>query len=180
MQASRLERWKGQELLLDALGRMDTFPGWESWLAGGAQRPAEEEYLSGLRAQAQVLGERVRFLGQRSDVPRLLAAADIHCQSNTGPEPFGIAFIEALYAGLPVVTTALGGALEIVDGSCGELVPPGDALALAAALTRLIRDPNRRSHLGTPGPQRAGLLCDVQGQLRRLNELLARATWAAT
>jgi glycosyltransferase involved in cell wall biosynthesis len=49
----------------------------------------------------------------RSDVARLLAAADIHCQPNIGPEPFGITFIEALYAGLPLVTTSIGGAIEM-------------------------------------------------------------------
>ena len=48
-------------------------------------------------------------------VPRLMAAADIYCQPNTTPEPFGIAFVEALAAGVPVVTTAMGGPLEIVD-----------------------------------------------------------------
>ena len=67
----------------------------------------------------------MRWLGQRRDVPELLAAADIYCQPNVGAEPFGIVFVEALYTGLPVVTTALGGALEIIDASCGVLVPPG-------------------------------------------------------
>ena len=57
-------------------------------------------------------------------------AADIHCQPNTAPEPFGLVFVEALYAGLPVVTTALGGALEILTDACGVLVPAGDAPAL--------------------------------------------------
>ena len=61
-----------------------------------------------------------------TDVPRLLAAADIHCQPNISPEPFGIAFIEALAAGLPVVTSAIGGAIEIVDDTCGRLVPASD------------------------------------------------------
>ena len=86
---------------------------------------------------------------------RCWPSADIHCQPNTGPEPFGIAFVEALYAGLPVVTTRLGGALEIVNETCGVLVPPGDAGALAAALRRLIADPAERSRLGRAGPARA-------------------------
>ena len=49
---------------------------------------------------------RVRFLGERRDVAACMHAADIHCQPNTAPEPFGLVFVEALYAGLPVVTTA--------------------------------------------------------------------------
>src|SRR3989442_10685285 len=116
--------------------------------------------------------DRVMFLGQRSDVPRILAAADIHCQPNTGAEPFGITFIEALYAGIPVVTTAMGGAQEIVDDSCGILVPPNDPQALAASLRQLIQDSALRSRLGTAGPIRARQLCDPAAQMARLGELL--------
>jgi glycosyltransferase involved in cell wall biosynthesis len=115
----------------------------------------------------------VRFLGQRSDAPELLAAADVHCQPNTGPEPFGVAFVEALYAGLPVVSTALGGALEIVDESCGVLVPPGEVGELRAALRGLIADPAERSRLGRGGPARARALCEPRRALDRICDLLA-------
>jgi glycosyltransferase involved in cell wall biosynthesis len=174
LQACRLERWKGQALLLEALTRLAATPGWVCWIAGGAQRPHEEKYLAELRRSAGLGGiaERVRFLGQRSDVPELLAAADIHCQPNTGPEPFGIAFVEALYAGLPVVATELGGAREIVDASCGVLVPPHDPGALQAALRRLIADPVERARLGCAGPTRARMLCDPGAALDRLHLLL--------
>ena len=98
-------------------------------MVGGAQRPEEQEYMREIQEKAIQLGigERVRFLGQRSDVPSLLAAADIFSQPNLGAEPFGIVFIEALAAGLPVVTTAMGGPQEIIDESCGFVAPPGDA-----------------------------------------------------
>jgi glycosyltransferase involved in cell wall biosynthesis len=174
LQFCRLERWKGHALLLEALGCLADLPAWACWVAGGSQRPHESLYLDELRQTAKSLGiaQRVRFLGLRDDIPRLLAAADIHCQPNTGPEPFGIAFVEAIYAGLPVVTTALGGALEIVDPSCGVLVPPGDAAALADALRMLIDDPERRRVLGTAGPARAAALCDPSRQFQRLYEML--------
>ncbi len=72
VQACRLERWKGHTVLLSALGQLRQQPGWVCWIVGGAQRPHEAEYLRELQAQAQELGiaERVRFLGQRTDVPR--------------------------------------------------------------------------------------------------------------
>jgi glycosyltransferase involved in cell wall biosynthesis len=173
VQTSRMQEWKGQRLLLEALGRLRQVPGWRAWVAGGAQRPEEEEYLAGLRAQAEGLGlaERVRFLGQRSDVPRLLKAADIHCQPNMGAEPFGIAFVEALQAGLPVVTTAMGGPLEIVDATCGVLVPPEPG-AVAAELRRLIEDAGARARLGAAGPARAAALCDPSVFLRELDAAL--------
>ena len=86
-------------------------------------------YVDALVAAARRLGidDRVRWLGERQDVRRLLGAADVHCQANVAPEPFGIAYVEALAAGLPVVASRAGGAMEIVDESCGVLVPAGDS-----------------------------------------------------
>jgi glycosyltransferase involved in cell wall biosynthesis len=169
-QACRLERWKGHSLLLNALGHLANVPGWVCWIAGGVQRPCEEAYFAELRHQAAALGigDRVRFLGQRDDVPNLLAAADIHCQPNIGAEPFGVAFVEALHAGLPVVTTAMGGALEIVSDSCGILVPPGSVGDLAVALLRLIHDSGLRERLGKNGPIRARELSDPASQLYKI------------
>jgi glycosyltransferase involved in cell wall biosynthesis len=176
IQASRLERWKGQTLLLSALEQLRDVPNWVCWIAGGTQRPHEAQYLQELQAQARELGiiDRVQFLGQRADVPHLLVAADIHCQPNTGPEPFGIAFVEALYAGLPVVTTAMGGGLEIVDESCGKLVAPDDANALSQVLRSLITNPGERVELSAGGPARAYQLCDPAKQMTRLHDLLSQ------
>lgn len=173
LQASRMEAWKGHSLHLEALGKLKDLPGWVCWMAGGAQRPHEREYLASLERRAKALGisERVRLLGQRGDVPALLSAADIHCQPNTGAEPFGLAFIEALYAGLPVVATALGGPLEIVDERCGFKVAPEPA-AVAEALRRLVTEPELRQRLGKAGPARARALCDPARQLPALAGLL--------
>lgn len=170
LQASRLERWKGQAVHVEALGRLKDLPGWEAWFAGGAQRAGEGEFLAELRSRAAGLGvaDRVKFLGQRADVPRLMAAADVYCQPNTGPEPFGIVLVEALYAGLPVVTSGTGGAAEIVTPGCGVLCPAGDAGAVAAALGGLIADPVRRGELGRAGPARAAELCDPARQVAAL------------
>jgi glycosyltransferase involved in cell wall biosynthesis len=177
IQASRMEKWKGHGLTLKALSLLSDIPNWVCWLAGGGQRPHEVEYFNELKASAERLkiADRIRFLGQRSDVARLLAAADIHCQPNTGPEPFGIAFIEALLAGLPVVTTEIGGAREIVSPDCGLLVPPDDAQALARALRRLMEDRALRERLGSQGPARAKELCDPATQIEKLKQSLAGA-----
>ncbi|HET7231351.1 MAG TPA: glycosyltransferase [Longimicrobium sp.] len=174
-QASRMEPWKGHRVHLEALGRMADDPRWTCWLAGGAQRPAELRHRDEMRALADRLGigGRVRWLGERADVPRLLAAADLLCQPNLGPEPFGMTYVEAMHAGLPVVAAATGGALEIVTPSTGLLVPPGDAAATAGALRRLIGDAALRARLGAAGPARARELSDPAGQMRRLHALLA-------
>jgi glycosyltransferase involved in cell wall biosynthesis len=178
IQVSRMEPWKGQVAHLEALSRLKDSPDWVCWQVGGAQNPGEEKYLRLLQETASSLGvaDRVHFLGHRSDIAKLLGAADIFCQPNTGPEPFGITFIEALYARLPLVTTNIGAAREIVDHSCGVLVPPGDSNALAASLRALIQDPTRRATLGAAGPERAGKLCNPTTQMRRLNEFLVSRT----
>jgi glycosyltransferase involved in cell wall biosynthesis len=174
LQSSRLEEWKGQAILIAALGRMKELPGWEAWIAGGVQKSGESDYLSALRRRVEELGisERVRFLGQRSDVRQLMAAADVYCQPNTGPEPFGLAFVEALQAGLPVVTSGFGGAAEIVDATCGILTRPADIAAVSTALVELIDNPVRRAELGLKGPGRAAELCDPPRQLERLAHAL--------
>jgi glycosyltransferase involved in cell wall biosynthesis len=176
IQPSRVEAWKGHAALVDALGELRDLPKWTWWQVGGVQRPFEAAYLDSIRERARTLEivDRVRFTGERSDVPRLLAAADIHCQANLQPEPFGIAFVEALSAGLPVVTVALGGALEIVDDSCGLLVPPGDTRALSAALRRLITEPALRTRLSAAAPARARRVSDPARQIDRLQDALER------
>ena len=175
MQASRLAQLKGQIILLLALAQQHDTPAWVCWIAGGVQRPHEALYLQTLHTQVQELGiaDRIQFLGQRADVSRLLAAADIYCQPNIEPETFGIAFVEALYAGLPVVTTALGGAVEIVDESCGRLVAPNDANALSKVLGILITNHEERDALTAKGSARAYQLCDPARQLTQLHALLA-------
>ncbi|HEX8697776.1 MAG TPA: glycosyltransferase, partial [Myxococcaceae bacterium] len=177
IQACRMEEWKGHRLLLEALGRLRTLPGWKLWVAGGAQRPHEVRYLESLEALALERGirERVRFLGQRGDVAQLLRAADVHCQPNVSPEPFGLAFIEALQAGLPVITTEMGGPLEIIDETCGRLVPPR-AESLAEALSWLVEEPEERRRLAAGGPARAAALCEPSVFLRGLREDLERLT----
>jgi glycosyltransferase involved in cell wall biosynthesis len=171
--ASRLERWKGHAELLRAAARLRGH--WTIWVAGAPQRPHEAVYERELRALADRLGirDRVRFLGERRDVPRLFRGADVHCQPNIAPEPFGVAFIEALYASVPVVTSDLGGAREIVTPECGALIAPGDREALTRTLQSLIDDPARRAKLGSGGPARARALCDPSAQIAALERALA-------
>jgi glycosyltransferase involved in cell wall biosynthesis len=177
VQVSRMEAWKGQRIHLQALGSLRAVPNWTCWFVGGAQNTREATYLKSLEQETLQLGisDRVRFVGHRSDVPNVLAAADIFCQPNIAPEPFGLSFVEALGAGLPVVSSSIGGALEIVDSTCGVLVAPGDRPALATALLRLISDPETRKRLAHAGPYRARTLCDPQTQMTAIAAILERA-----
>jgi glycosyltransferase involved in cell wall biosynthesis len=178
VQACRMDSWKGHRVLLAALAALGERPEWTCWLIGGAQRHGEERYvlqLIELTRQLQ-LSDRVRFAGERSDVTRLLSAADLLCQPNISPEPFGIAFVEALGAGLPVVTSRLGGATEIVDELCGRLVEPNDPVRLCMTLETLILDGDLRRRLAANAPERARALCDPASQVQRLHACLEAMT----
>jgi len=168
---SRIEELKGYAVLIDALGQLRDLPGWACWVVGAAQRLHEVELVAKLKATIDRLGmaARVRFLGARSDVPQVMGGADIYCQPNTGGEGFGLTFVEAMHARLPVVTSRIGGAVEIVTEACGRLCPPGDAGAVAGALRELIGNAGLRRRLGEAGPARATELCDPTRQLRALH-----------
>lgn len=83
-----------------------------------------------------------------------------------------MALLEAMAAGLPVVATGVGGSPEVVvDGVTGLLVPPGDAAALADALTRLAQDPDLRHEMGAAGKQRVEAQFSLSSTVAALNNL---------
>lgn len=101
------------------------------------------------------LESHVRMLGLSTDVPHLLAAADVALLTSVS-EGIPLTLIEAMGARLPVVSTDVGGVGEVVeDGSSGLLAPSGDHEALAGHLLRLAADPSLRSRMGQLGYNRA-------------------------
>lgn len=175
VQVSRLEAWKGQHVTIAALARLKDLPGWTCWIVGGPQRSSEGRYLRDLQRRVQEVGiaDRVRFAGEREDVATVLRSADIFCQPNTEPEPFGLSLLEALRAGLPVVTSASGGATEIVDETCGALAPANNAHAVAAALRRLVTDGSLRERLARHARLRPLQLCNPALQMPRIERVLS-------
>ena len=174
-QATRMDSWKGHRELIEALGLLKEVPNWVFVIAGGPQNPKEELYYEALQEQAKSLGiaDKVRFLGRRKDVPRLLVASDIYCQANTGSEGFSLSFTEAFSAGLPVVTTDIGSASEVVPPEVGVLTPVRDAPALASALRKLIENKNHREALGAAARAHIVKLSATQQQIHRIyTELL--------
>ena len=96
----------------------------------------------------------IYLLGFRSDVAALMAACDIFVLPAPA-EPFGLVLIEAMAMGKPVIAAAAGGPLEIVaDGETGLLFEPGDAASLAAAMRRLLENPDLRQRMGQAGRRR--------------------------
>ena len=94
------------------------------------------------------LDEVVTISGWRSDIPALLSSLSLFV-SAARSEPFGLAIVEAMATGLPVIAAASEGALEIIeDGHSGKLVPCGDADTMAQVINDLLDDPHERSRLG--------------------------------
>ena len=173
IQVCRMAERKGHTRLLRALAALKSLP-WTCWIVGGPQREKESFYFDRVQSLVGELGiaDRVCFLGTRNDVPELLAAADIFCHPNTyPPEPFGIALVEALQAGLPVVTSAMGGPIEIVTEQCGFLVPPEDNAALAGALRRLLTEDRLRQEMSASARAR-GEVFRASVQIPLLNAAL--------
>ncbi|WP_431986660.1 glycosyltransferase family 4 protein [Streptomyces griseoflavus] len=143
-----LERHRGHDVLLDATHawrRRDPVPlvvlAGEGPLRGELQRRIEEEELP------------VRLLGRREDVGDLLAAADVALLPSRWEARSPLAQ-EALHARVPLVATRVGGIPELV-GDAAELVPYGNARALADAVTGLLDDPGRRELLRERGARQA-------------------------
>ncbi len=105
----------------------------------------------------------------------LFAAADVFVLPTAG-ETMGFAIIEAMAAGLPVISTRVGAVPEVVDdGTTGILVPPGDVAALTGALKRLAEHPELRREMGAAGRRRARQLFDERVNGPRVLELLKTA-----
>ncbi len=137
---ARLEPQKNPELLAEACSALQ-HPA-ELLIAGeGSLRPQLEKHSG------------VTLLGVRSDIPELMADADVFALSSDY-EGHPVALLEAMAAGLPVVATAVGGVPEIV-GDAGLLVPPRDIEAFRNALVQLQRDPSLREELSRRARERA-------------------------
>ena len=161
---ARMVDQKGHRHLIDALGILaPRWPNLVTLLAG-------EGPLEGvLRAQCAALGlgDRVRFLGYRRDVPELLAAADLVVLPSLY-EGLPLVAIEALAAGRPLVASEVDGTPEVViHETTGLLVPPANPAALAAAIDRLLGDPALASRLGSEGQKFAQENFAVQRQIEQ-------------
>ncbi|CAL9647212.1 D-inositol-3-phosphate glycosyltransferase [Streptomyces sp. enrichment culture] len=148
MAVGSLERHRGYDVLLDAARawrRLDPVPlvviAGEGPLRGELQARIEEEGLP------------VRLIGRRDDITDLLAAADLALLPSRW-EARSVLAQEALHARVPLVATEVGGIPELV-GDAAELVPYGDAKALAEAVVRLLGDQERRDLLVAKGARQA-------------------------
>lgn len=149
--AGRIAPEKGLNVLLEALGHIAEMP-WRLTVCGTG---SEKDVMPLVRLARQLgIDSRVDWKGHVDSVAQEMAAADILVLPSVVPESFGLAALEGMAQGLPVVTTDNGAQREIVDdGVSGLLVPPSSPEALADALGRLIADPEMRRRMGEKGKE---------------------------
>ncbi len=167
----RLAAVKGVPILLDALQKLaQDIPEVRLQLIGdGPERATLEARVAELG-----LTERVRFLGYRSqsEVAETLAQTDAFVLPSFA-EGVPVVLMEAMAAGVPVVTTRIAGVPELVrEGACGWLVPPGDVTALTEALTKVLRSRTERLAMGELGRAIVSEDFNMQTEAARLSHLI--------
>jgi len=156
----RIDTWKGHDVFVRAVASLvPRIPRIKGIIAGEvsdiARRAGFDVDLHQLVEELGI-GSHVVFAGFRTDVPRLMAAADVVVHSATEPEPFGRVIAEGMIAGRPVIATNAGGVPEIIDDrESGLLVPCGDVTAMADAMAYLHDHPTEARSLAEEGRRRA-------------------------
>ena len=161
---------KNHALLVEAFAQVRAdAPLYLLLVGGGELENAVREQVAGLGLQG-----RVRFLGVRADVADILRASDMFVLSSRW-EGNPLSVMEAMAAGLPVVSTAVGGVPELVrEGVTGLLVPSEDAGALAQAMQALVDDPVRRQAMGAAARRHAVAHFDIRHTVRGYEQLYER------
>jgi glycosyltransferase involved in cell wall biosynthesis len=159
---------KGVDHLLRAFDRLPT----ETVLVYAGNGPAFAD-LQSLRESLRSR-DRIHLLGYRTDREVLLDAADVCVVPSVWDEAFGLAALEAMVRGKPVVATTVGGIPEVIrHGVTGLLVPPGDADKLAAAIASLLADRAAATRIGAAARDDVAKRFTSDTQLSRLTELFA-------
>jgi glycosyltransferase involved in cell wall biosynthesis len=163
-------RWKGQDVFLSAAAKVDPslsaqarfyIIGGPIYKTGGSQWSIEELKT---RAGGLGLGDRVGFAGFQPDPAAAIRGLDVVVHASTRPEPFGRVIVEGMACGKAVIAVRGGGSAELFEHERTALgIPPDDPEALAAAMSRLIADPELRVALGVRGRASAASRFDRSG-----------------
>jgi glycosyltransferase involved in cell wall biosynthesis/2-polyprenyl-3-methyl-5-hydroxy-6-metoxy-1,4-benzoquinol methylase len=167
---SRLDWWKGHELLFSAIRRMsDKIPSNKLLFLIVGDGP-EKSNLNKL-ADSFGIREKIIFTGLRNNIPELMNLCDVIVNPSVKPEPFGRVVIEAMACGKTVIATDIGGHKEIIaDGVDGLLVKP-DADALADTILRAASDPKLRSMISANARTKVLSQFDIGNHVMRLESI---------
>jgi glycosyltransferase involved in cell wall biosynthesis len=170
---TRLEPQKAIDVLLRAVSLLNArVPNLVTLIAGDGTHRAKLETL----AEHLGLGERVRFLGWRSDAVELLGALDVFCMTSRW-EGCPMVLLEAMAMRCPVVASDIGGVREIVvHPDTGLLVQPDNPEAVAAAILRLLASNTERARMGQAARRRIEQCFNAEGMLQAYAQLYRELT----
>ncbi len=168
---ARIDAIKDHVTLLDAWARLYrscVSGNRELWIIGDGELKGELE----MQARSLTIDGSVRFLGARSDIPRLLGQMDVFVLATGAAEGFGIVLIEAMAAGLPIIASDVPACREVIGGEgAGILVEPHSPQMLAEALESLFADSKRRAGLASSGEKRVRAHFDISATARAYSEV---------
>ncbi|MAG31136.1 MAG: hypothetical protein CL908_09635 [Deltaproteobacteria bacterium] len=176
VQAANFLDWKGQHLVVEALGRLrENVPEATVTFFGSVK---DKAYHDRVRARIAELGleEAVEFAGFRNDLLAQLPGFDCLVVASDA-EPFGLVLLEGMRAGLVIVASDAGGVPEIVrDETNGLLFDTSDDVGLAEALTRVATEPDIRARFVEAGHRTVSQVFSLDVQIRRFEEVLEAAS----
>lgn len=149
-----MAKWKGQKVFLNALASLPRTLPVRGYLIGGQiySTDGSEYDVAELKALAQKIGIKVGFTGFINEPDAVIRALDIVVHASTSPEPFGRVIAEGMACGRPVISSAIGGAAElVVDRENAMVCAPSDAAGLADRIAILAKEPELRARIGRAG-----------------------------
>lgn len=155
-----IKRWKGQDVVIKAVALLkQRYPDLLCLVIGDTSniRGDDRVYFDAIETfiDTNHIGDAIRFLGYREDVPDLMGSLDVLINASTLPEPFGHVILEGMALEVPVIATNFGGSPELIeDGVSGILVTPGDETDLAKAVDSLLGDKAFREQIARSGRAR--------------------------
>jgi glycosyltransferase involved in cell wall biosynthesis len=174
---ARFASIKGQHVFVEAAALLARRHPDTEFVIAGAPLFGEWSYAAEVRATADRLPnrDRIHFPGFVDDVPALLHTLDILVNPSTLPEGLGQVVIEAMMAGKPVIASAAGGPVDVIEHRrTGLLVPPGDPRALADALEAMVANPGETRAMGERGRQRALERYEIESTARAIEQVYTR------
>lgn len=176
---ARMDPWKGAEVFVRAAAEVAKRRPDARFLVCGGELAGYEAYAAGVKRLAGELGlhGRIHFTDWTyllDDIPEVMASLDVFVHTSIRPEPFGLALVEAMATGKPVVASNSGGVPEVVEANVsGVLVEPGDSRAVAGAVVDLLANPSRAAAFGAAGRLRAERLFEVGAYVEKVQALYA-------
>jgi glycosyltransferase involved in cell wall biosynthesis len=175
----RIDWWKGHDYFIKAISIViKSEPHIKALIVGPlVTTPLGQDYYDRLRKLIveKELSHHIIFTGFRSDIPHMMHASDIVVHSSSEPEPFGRVVVEGMLSGRPVIATAGGGVLDIIeDKVTGLLVPMKDADAMAKAIEHFLKSPEDAQRIGLQAKISAKNKFNVTQHVKKVQNLYER------